>query len=381
MSREGVRQGQEGGPDRDPGPGATSPAESAPPLLEVRDLAVRFHTHRATVHAVNGVSWALRTGESLALVGESGSGKSVGALALLGLVPPPGHIASGSVRLRGSDLLELEPAGWRRIRGREVAMVFQDPMTSLNPVLPVGRQIAEVLRRHEAMDRRAAEAEAARLVARVGIPDGARRLRDHPHQFSGGQRQRIMIAMALACRPAVLIADEPTTALDVTVQAQIVRLVRELQEEMGMAVLWITHDLALAAEVVDRVAVMYAGSIVEEAPVEELFRNPRHPYTRGLLGALPRLDGPGAEGADAASGASDGRSGGTDGASGDSDPLRLASIEGRPPRLLSEPTACAFAPRCGYATAKCREAVPSLVAIQGSDGRHRSACWHRESLP
>jgi len=350
----------------DPAPGTTSGAGTAspPPLLEVRDLAVRFHTHRATVHAVNGVSWSLRTGESLALVGESGSGKSVGALALLGLVPPPGRITAGSVRLRGAELLELDAAGWRRIRGREIAMVFQDPMTSLNPVLPVGRQIAEVLRRHEGMDRAAAEAEVARLLARVGIPDGPRRLRDHPHQFSGGQRQRIMIAMALACRPAVLVADEPTTALDVTVQAQIVRLVRELQEEMGMAVLWITHDLALAAEVVDRVAVMYAGAIVEEAPVEELFRNPRHPYTRGLLGALPRLDEPVA--------------GGT---AGDLAPLRLASIEGRPPLLLSEPTACAFAPRCGFATETCREAVPSLVAIQGSEGGHRSACWHRESLP
>ena len=337
------------------------------PLLEVRDLAVRFHTHRATVYAVNGVSWALRTGESLALVGESGSGKSVGALALLGLVPPPGRITSGSVRFRGTDLLELDAAGWRRIRGREIAMVFQDPMTSLNPVLPVGRQIAEVLQRHEGMDRGSAEAEAARLLARVGIPDGARRLRDHPHQFSGGQRQRIMIAMALACRPAVLVADEPTTALDVTVQAQIVRLVRELQEEMGMAVLWITHDLALAAEVVHRVAVMYAGSIVEEAPVEELFRNPRHPYTRGLLGALPRLDDPETVGA----------GGGSEGSA----PLRLASIEGRPPLLLSEPTACAFAPRCGYATERCREAVPPLVAIQSSHDRHRSACWHRESLP
>ena len=329
------------------------------PLLEVRDLRVRFHTHRATVHAVNGISWSLGAGDSLALVGESGSGKSVGALALLGLVPPPGRITSGSIRLRGTELLDLDPAGWRRVRGREIAMVFQDPMTSLNPVLPVGRQITEVLRRHMDMDRAAAEAEAGRLLDRVGIPDATGRLRDHPHQFSGGQRQRIMIAMALACRPAVLVADEPTTALDVTVQAQIVQLVAELRREMGMAVLWITHDLALAAEVVDRVAVMYGGAIVEDAPVRELFRNPRHPYTRGLLAALPRLDDGEVEGAS-----------------------RLASIEGRPPVLVREPAACAFAPRCPWATDRCRTEVPPLVPVQASpDVLHRAACWHQEELP
>lgn len=335
----------------------------APPVLEVRDLVTRFHTRSGVVHAVNGISWALHPGESLALVGESGSGKSVSALSVLGLVPDPGRVEEGEVRLRGADLVGLPPADWRRIRGKEVAMVFQDPMTSLNPVLSVGRQIAEVLEEHTELERRDAEAEATRLMTRVGIPDAGRRVRDFPHQFSGGQRQRIMIAMALACRPAVLVADEPTTALDVTVQAQIVALVRELQDELGMAVLWITHDLALVAGLVDRVAVMYAGRIVEEAPVAELFRNPRHPYTRGLLASMPRVDGPESPPAHVPAG-------------------RLAAIEGRPPDLLvapgeSLPEHCAFAPRCPHAGELCWTETPPLQNVTGAAGSpdHRSACW------
>jgi oligopeptide transport system ATP-binding protein len=336
-------------------------ASGTPPLLEVRDLAVRFHTRSGTVHAVNGISYQLRPGESLGLVGESGSGKSVSALALLGLVPHPGRVEAGEIWLRGTDLGRLDPKGWRGIRGAEMAMVFQDPMTSLNPVLTVGRQVTEVLEAHSELSREAAEAEAARLLNRVGIPDAVRRLRAYPHEFSGGQRQRIVIAMALACRPAVLIADEPTTALDVTIQAQIVALVRELQDEMGMAVLWITHDLALVAGLVDRVAVMYAGRIVEEAPVEELFRNPRHPYTRGLLGSLPLLDDP---------------------PSPEEVHGRLTAIPGRPPdpRVLS--VGCAFAPRCAHASDLCWAESPPLqnASVSGERRDHRSACWLWEEL-
>jgi len=271
------------------------------------------------------------------------------------------------------DLLGLDARGWRRVRGKEVAMVFQDPMTSLNPVLTVGRQVAEVLEAHEGLRRKEAEAEAARLLARVGIPDAARRLRDFPHRLSGGQRQRIMIAMALACRPAVLVADEPTTALDVTVQAQIVALVRALQREMGMAVLWITHDLALVAGLADRVAVMYGGRVVEEAPVAELFRSPRHPYTRGLLAGIPPMEdgaeeGPGEDGAGAGT-------------------PRLPAISGRPPELLAPegsplPDRCAFAPRCRHAVDRCRVETPPLQEVGGAgEGlEHRAACWRWAEL-
>jgi oligopeptide transport system ATP-binding protein len=296
------------------------------------------------------------------VVGESGSGKTVSALSVLGLVPPPGRVEQGEIRLRGSDLAGLSSREWRQIRGQEIAMIFQDPSTSLNPVLPVGRQVTEVLEEHTELRKEAAEAETIRLLGRVGIPDARRRIRDYPHQFSGGQRQRIMIAMALACRPSVLMADEPTTALDVTVQAQIVALVRELQDELGMAVLWITHDLALVAGLVDRVAVMYAGHIIEEAPVTELYRNPRHPYTRALMAGMPRVD------AEAPS-------------------PRLAAIEGRPPELLvplggSLPVRCAFAPRCPQATDLCWVEAPPLqdVSDAGSPLDHRSACWHWEAL-
>ncbi|MGE0040943.1 MAG: ABC transporter ATP-binding protein [Alphaproteobacteria bacterium] len=320
------------------------------PVLNVRDLTTRFHTRSGTVHAVNGISYTLHAGQSLALVGESGSGKSVSALSLLGLVPPPGKVEGGQVILNGRSLLDLSPREWQDVLGREVAMVFQDPMTSLNPVLTVGRQLAEPLRRHMGMNAAAAAAESAALLQRVGIPNGVERLSDYPHQFSGGQRQRIMIAMALACRPAVLIADEPTTALDVTIQAQIVALVKELQAEMGMAILWITHDLALVAGLVDRVAVMYGGTIVEQADVAELYANPRHPYTRGLLASLPEVAS----------------------ATG-----RLVAIEGRPPDLRAAPTACPFAPRCAWAVDRCRQEIPPLQIVTET---HASACWRWSEL-
>ncbi|GMV05112.1 MAG: ABC transporter ATP-binding protein [Gemmatimonadota bacterium] len=321
------------------------------PVLEVRGLITRFHTADGVVHAVNGVSYALGAGEALAIVGESGCGKSVAALSLLGLVPHPGRVEAGEVILNGRDVLTLAPREWQRVRGREIAMVFQDPMTSLNPVLTVGVQLTESLRKHLGMDARAAWAEAGELLRLVGIPDAQARLKDHPHEFSGGQRQRIVLAMALACRPSVLVADEPTTALDVTIQAQIVALVKELQRKLGMAILWITHDLALVAGLVDRVAVMYAGAFVEEAPVEALYRNPRHPYTVGLLRSLPSAQaGP---------------------------RRRLTAIEGRPPDLLDLPPGCSFAPRCPWAEARCLASAPGLLPVAPG---HASACWRWEAV-
>lgn len=322
-----------------------------PPVLEVRGLVTRFPTEAGTVHAVNGISYTLAPGEALAIVGESGCGKSVGALSLMGLVPPPGRVEAGEVILNGRDVLPLSPRQWQAVRGREIAMVFQDPLTSLNPVLTVGRQITESLAKHLGMTSTEAEAEAAELLRLVGIPNPEARLKDHPHQFSGGQRQRIGLAMALACKPSVLIADEPTTALDVTIQAQIVALVKELQRRLGMAILWITHDLALVAGLVDRVAVMYAGALVEEASVGDLFRTPRHPYTVGLLRSLPAV----AVGRRRA----------------------LTAIDGRPPDLLEPPAGCAFAPRCPWAVSRCREETPPLHPVAPG---HASACWRWEEV-
>jgi len=319
------------------------------PLLEVRDLVARFHTSQGVVRAVNGISYSLDAGESLAIVGESGSGKSVGALSLMGLVPSPGRVEGGTVILGGRNVLELSPREWREVRGPEIAMVFQDPMTSLNPVLTVGYQITEALRRHLGMSKADARTEATRLLDLVGIPNAAGRLGDHPHEFSGGQRQRVLIAMALSCRPSLLIADEPTTALDVTVQDQVVRLVKDLQSELGMALIWITHDLALVAGLVDRVAVMYAGSIIEEAPVGELYREPKHPYTAGLLASMPSIDGSG----------------------------RLTAIDGRPPDLREDFQRCSFSDRCGEAVERCQVEVPVLESVGGD---HRSACWRRDQL-
>jgi len=321
------------------------------PVLEVRDLVTRFPTERGTVHAVNGISYTLAPGEALALVGESGSGKSVSALSLMGLVPPPGRVVRGEVRLNGRSVLDGAGVALREIRGREIAMIFQDPATSLNPVLTVGAQLTEGLRRHLGMNAAQARKEGARLLDTVGIPNAADRLSNHPHEFSGGQRQRIMIAMALACRPSVLVADEPTTALDVTIQAQIVDLVKTLQRELGMAILWITHDLALVAGLVDRVAVMYAGSIVEEAPVRAIFRTPTHPYTVGLLRSMPALNL--------------------------RRERRLESIAGRPPDLLGESASCPFAPRCPWAEGRCHEENPPLRHV--AEG-HASACWRWEDV-
>jgi oligopeptide/dipeptide ABC transporter ATP-binding protein len=321
------------------------------PVLDVRGIVTRFHTARGTVHAVNGISYTLGEGEALAIVGESGCGKSVGALSLMGLVPHPGRVEAGEVLLNGRDVLKQPAEQWPAVRGREIAMVFQDPMTSLNPVLTVGRQLTEGLRKHLGMGADEAQGEAAELLRLVGIPDPEARLRDHPHQFSGGQRQRIGIAMALSCKPAVLIADEPTTALDVTIQAQIVALVQEIQARMGMAILWITHDLALVAGLVDRVAVMYAGTIVEEAQVIELFENPRHPYTVGLLRSLPSVAvGP---------------------------RRKLVSIEGRPPDLLAPVVSCPFAPRCAWAVERCSRELPPLHVV--AEG-HGAACWRWEEV-
>jgi oligopeptide transport system ATP-binding protein len=334
-----------------PPPIEARPAAPAP-VLEVRDLVTRFHTDQGVVHAVNGISLTVSVGEAVAIVGESGSGKTVAALSIMGLVPrPAGRVETGEVILGGRDLLALSPSEWRRVRGREIAMVFQDPMTSLNPVLTVGYQLTEALRHHLAMSRTEARARAVEMLALVGISNPRGRMSDHPHQLSGGQRQRVMIAMALSCGPSVLIADEPTTALDVTIQAQIVELVKELQSRLGMGIIWITHDLALVAGLAHRVAVMYGGLIVEEAPVRDLYSTPRHPYTEGLLRSLPRADTPPRG--------------------------RLASIEGQPPDMMRMVQGCPFAPRCSRVVEKCKEDCPSLMKVKPG---HRSACWRWDEV-
>ena len=316
-------------------------------VLEVEDVRTRFHTRDGTVHAVNGISFDLSEGELLGVVGESGSGKSVTMMSLLKLLPmPPAEIVSGRVRLDGEDLMGLGLDDLRQVRGARVGFVFQDPMTSLNPVLTVGYQLTEPLRVHLRMGRSAARRRAVELLERVGIPAAASRLDDFPHQFSGGMRQRVMIAIALACNPRVLIADEPTTALDVTIQAQILELMKRLRRESGMAIVWITHDLGVMAGLADRVMVMYGGLVVERASVARLYRDPRHPYTRGLLATLPRLDGTRAE--------------------------RLESIPGQPPNLDRAPSACPFAPRCSHAFDRCRQENPPLEVV--ADG-HEAACW------
>lgn len=331
------------------------------PLLEVRGLSVDVATPTGSAPVVRDLSYALGPGESLGLVGESGCGKSLSALALVGLLPAACRVVAGEVLLRGTagvrasapiELTRDDPGG---LRGRGLGMVFQDPESALNPVLTVGRQIAEVLAAHDVVERSEIPGEVLRLLTRVGIADPEVRARSHPHSLSGGQRQRVMIAMALAARPDVLVADEPTAALDVTVQARIVDLVGELREQTGMAVLWITHDLALAAGAVDRVAVMYAGRFVEEAPVRAIFRGPRHPYTRALVAATREMVG-----------RAPGR--------------RLTTIPGAPATLVERSRdACAYAPRCPRATLRCRERRPVLEA-KGSS-RHRVACWHPHDAP
>ncbi|GFH37758.1 ABC transporter ATP-binding protein [Streptomyces pacificus] len=312
------------------------------PLLEVRDLHVEFHTRDGVTKAVNGVNYSVSAGETLAVLGESGSGKSVTAQAVMGILDmPPGRIPKGEILFRGQDMLRMSAEERRALRGRKIAMIFQDALSSLNPVLSVGYQLGEMFRVHEGLSKKEAKAKAIELMDKVKIPAAAARVGDYPHQFSGGMRQRIMIAMALALEPDLIIADEPTTALDVTVQAQVMDLLAELQAEYNMGLILITHDLGVVADVADRIAVMYAGRIVETAPVHELYQRPAHPYTRGLLDSIPRLDQKGEE---------------------------LYAIKGLPPNLTRIPTGCAFNPRCPKAGDVCRTDVPALHQVTEQDG-------------
>ncbi|MFI6082672.1 ABC transporter ATP-binding protein [Streptomyces sp. NPDC051217] len=319
------------------------PGESdTTPLLEVRDLHVEFHTRDGVAKAVNGVNYSVASGETLAVLGESGSGKSVTAQAIMGILDmPPGSIPQGQILYRGQDMLTMSYEERRKIRGRKIAMIFQDALSSLNPVLSVGYQLGEMYRVHEGLSRKAAKIKAVELMERVNIPAAKARVNDYPHQFSGGMRQRIMIAMALALEPDLIIADEPTTALDVTVQAQVMDLLADLQREFNMGLILITHDLGVVADVADKIAVMYAGRIVETAPVHELYKRPAHPYTRGLLDSIPRLDQKGQE---------------------------LYAIKGLPPNLLKIPAGCAFNPRCPRAQDICRTDVPALEPVTERDG-------------
>jgi peptide/nickel transport system ATP-binding protein/oligopeptide transport system ATP-binding protein len=329
-------------------------AEPAAPVLDVRDLKTVFRTRGGEIHAVNDVSFHLNPGELLGVVGESGSGKSVTMLSLLRLLPsPPADICGGTALLNGTDLLAMSDGQLRAVRGAKVGFVFQDPMTSLNPVFTLGNQVMEPLIKHLKMSRSQAETRAVELLELVGIPDARRRLYQYPHQFSGGMRQRVMIAIALACNPDVLIADEPTTALDVTIQAQILELVKDLRRKLGMAIIWITHDLGVIAGIADRVMVMYGGQIVEHAPVRELFANPQHPYTRALLQTIPRITG--------------------------ERETRLKVIEGQPPILTGPLTACPFRARCEYRHDTCDNLNPQRRPVDGQPiGQgHDVAChWH-----
>src|SRR6202521_3606581 len=313
-------------------------AQGGDVLLEVRNLQTQFAISGGVVRAVDGVSWDVKAGETVALVGESGCGKSVSALSIMRLVSQPaGQIVGGGGTFKGRDLLTLSEEEMRRVRGREIAMIFQEPMTSLNPVLTIGRQLTEGLEIHLGMDSAAARRRAAELLAMVGISDPQRRLSQYPHQFSGGMRQRMMIAMALACNPSLILADEPTTALDVTIQAQILELLKDLSRRLGVAMLIITHNLGVVARYADRVNVMYAGRIIERGTARELYAHPRHPYTLGLLRSVPRLDQPKRE--------------------------KLAPIAGQPPDLTRLPPGCAFAPRCTYCVERCATQIPPLEAV------------------
>ncbi|MFI9305476.1 ABC transporter ATP-binding protein [Streptomyces triculaminicus] len=316
--------------------------DDSSPLLEVRDLHVEFHTRDGVAKAVNGVNYSVSSGETLAVLGESGSGKSVTAQAIMGILDmPPGKIPQGEILFRGQDMLKMSGEERRKIRGSKIAMIFQDALSSLNPVLSVGYQLGEMYRVHQGLSKKEAKAKSIELMDRVRIPAAKERVNDYPHQFSGGMRQRIMIAMALALEPDLIIADEPTTALDVTVQAQVMDLLAELQREYNMGLILITHDLGVVADVADKIAVMYAGRIVETAPVGELYKRPAHPYTRGLLDSIPRLDQKGQE---------------------------LYAIKGLPPNLLHIPTGCAFNPRCPKATDLCRTDIPALHQVTEKDG-------------
>jgi oligopeptide transport system ATP-binding protein len=316
-------------------------------LLDVQGLHTQFRTREGIVHAVNGVSFKLKEGETLGIVGESGCGKSVTVMSMLRLIPsPPGKVTEGTAIFQGKDLLKMTNDEIRHVRGAQISMIFQDPMTSFNPVLTIGLQLTEPLVTHQGMTRAQADERISEMLKLVGIPNAMDRMNDYPHQFSGGMRQRAMIAMALGTNPQVLIADEPTTALDVTIQAQITDLVKRLRDDIGMSMIWITHDLGIIAGLAQRVNVMYAGYIIEEAPVRRLYANPQHPYTLGLLGSLPRLDLGSRK--------------------------RLTSIEGIPPILYSEPAGCPFAPRCRFAVEHCLHENPPLIEIEPE---HRSACW------
>ncbi len=327
------------------------------PLLAVEDLRTWFYTRDGIVRAVDGVSCRVHAGETLALVGESGCGKSVTSLSIMRLVQsPPGKIVGGRLLFEGHDLLALDEAGMRRIRGNEISMIFQEPMTSLNPVLTIGRQVGEVLELHQHLGHAQALERAAEMLQRVKIPEPARRLAQYPHELSGGMRQRVMIAMALACNPKLLIADEPTTALDVTIQAQILDLMRELKQQTRAAIVLITHDLGVVAEMAQRVVVMYAGRKVEEAPVDALFERPLHPYTRGLIGSIPRLE-------DAELDAIERK--------------RLVEIPGMVPSLKEVVPGCLFAPRCGFAQARCRAEYPPL---EDKGAGHSVACWEADRV-
>jgi len=321
-------------------------------LLEVKDLATYFYTFEGVVKAVDGVSYEVEEGETLGLVGESGCGKSVSALSLMRLIPdPPGKIVQGEINFEGEDVLKLDMDEMRTIRGSKMSMVFQEPMTSLNPVLSVEKQLGETLQLHKGMSKEQAKTESVNLLARVGIPDPERRVIQYPHQFSGGMRQRVMIAMALSCNPRLIIADEPTTALDVTIQAQILELMKALTSEFGVALIVITHNLGVVARYADRVNIMYAGKIIERGTAREIYSNPRHPYTVGLLKSVPRLDLPIRQ--------------------------KLLPIEGQPPDLVNIPQGCSFRARCTYAVDKCATETPPLMEAGEA---HLSACWRSDEL-
>lgn len=325
-------------------------------LLRVEDLSTQFRTPEGTVHAVDGVSLEVHPGEALGLVGESGCGKSVTALSIMRLIPdPPGRIVSGRIILDGQDLLTIPESRMRRVRGKDVAMVYQDPMMSLNPVLTVGQQIAETLRAHLRLDRRAASARTLELLRTVGIPEADRRASSYPHQFSGGMRQRVMIAMAMSCQPKLILADEITTALDVTIQAQVIEVLQGVARDAGTALMFITHDLGVVAGVAQRVHVMYAGQIVEKATTRELFANPRMPYTWGLLNSLPRVDEPRGH--------------------------RLVPIEGMLPDMTAPPTGCRFQERCRYARDICATRPPELTQVPGAEPEHEVRCWGMQPVP
>jgi len=325
------------------------------PILQVRDLITRFYSVDGVVHAINGVTFDLYASETLAVVGESGSGKSVTMMSLVGLIPmPPGKVEGGQALLEKGDghldLLSLSDDQLRHVRGGQIGFIFQDPISSLNPTMTIGQQIAESMTEHLGLSQAEARSSTIKLLRNVGIPDAEKRYNAYPHHFSGGMRQRVMIAIAVACEPKIVIADEPTTALDVTVQAQIVDLVKRLQDQMGMAVAWITHDLGVVAGIADRVLVMYGGTVVESARVDDLYEDPHHPYTIGLLKAIPRLD-----------------------ESGNDETEKLTSIEGTPPDLYQELTLCPFAPRCDYVFDRCWQQLPPLIQV---DDQHSAACFY-----